>query len=62
MPCRLIVGDDDLIVRGADLRGYETNAPHLEVERVPGARHFLPEERAELVAERARALFGAAPS
>jgi pimeloyl-ACP methyl ester carboxylesterase len=62
MPCRLIVGDDDLIVRGADLRGYEANAPHLEVERVPGARHFLPEERPELVAERARALFGAGPS
>ena len=62
MPCRIIVGDDDLIVRGADLRGYEANAPHLEFERVPGARHFLPEERPELVAERARALFGAAPS
>jgi pimeloyl-ACP methyl ester carboxylesterase len=58
MPVRMIVGDDDLIVRGADLRGYEANAPRLEVERVPGARHFLPEERPELVAERARALFG----
>jgi len=61
MPARLVVGDDDLIVRGADLRGYEANAPDLGIERVPGARHFLPEERPELVADRARALFGTAP-
>jgi pimeloyl-ACP methyl ester carboxylesterase len=59
IPARLLVGDGDLIARGADLRGHEANAPLLEVERVPGARHFLPEERPELVAERARALFGA---
>jgi pimeloyl-ACP methyl ester carboxylesterase len=62
MPCRLLVGDDDQIVRGADLRGYERNAPRLEVERVPGARHFLPEERPELVVERARELFAGASS
>ena len=59
IPARLLVGDGDLIARGADLRGHEANAPRLEVERVPGARHFLPEERPELVTERARELFGA---
>ena len=53
----LIVGDGDLIVRGADLLGYETNAPGLDVERLAGAGHFLPEEVPELVAERARGLF-----
>jgi pimeloyl-ACP methyl ester carboxylesterase len=62
MPCRAIVGDGDLIVRGADLRGYEANAPGLEIEYVPGARHFLPEERPDLIAERARELFATAPS
>lgn len=58
VPARLIVGNDDLIVRGADLLGYEANAPRFEVERRDGVRHFIPEERPELVAERARELFG----
>jgi len=56
---RLVVGDGDLIVRGADLRGHERNAPRMEVERVPRARHFLPEERPELIADRARDLLAA---
>lgn len=59
VPARLIVGEHDVIVRGADLEGQERNAPGLTVERAPGARHFLPEERPQLVADRARALFGA---
>jgi pimeloyl-ACP methyl ester carboxylesterase len=57
IPARLVVGDGDLIVRGADLLGHEANAPLLEVERLPGAQHFIPEERPELVADRAQALF-----
>jgi pimeloyl-ACP methyl ester carboxylesterase len=60
MPSRLVVGDRDPIVRGADLRGHEANAPRLEVERVSGAGHFLPEERPELVADRARSLLASA--
>jgi pimeloyl-ACP methyl ester carboxylesterase len=60
IPARLVVGDGDLIVRGADLLGYEANAPLLEVERLPGARHFIPEERPELVADRAQSLFDGA--
>jgi pimeloyl-ACP methyl ester carboxylesterase len=56
MPARLVAGDDDLIVRGADLLGHEANAPGLQVERISGARHFLPEERPQLVADRVRAL------
>jgi pimeloyl-ACP methyl ester carboxylesterase len=61
MPSRLLVGSRDPIVRGADLRGAERNAPRLEVERVPGAGHFLPEERPDLVADRARELLASAP-
>jgi pimeloyl-ACP methyl ester carboxylesterase len=56
---RLVVGDGDPIVRGADLRGHERNAPRMEVEWVPGARHFLPEERPELIADRVRDLLAA---
>jgi pimeloyl-ACP methyl ester carboxylesterase len=57
IPARLVIGNDDLIVRGADLLGYEGNAPNFEIERLEGARHFIPEERPEVVVERARALF-----
>ncbi len=60
LPARLLMGDEDPIGRGADLLGYERNAPRMTVERVPGAGHFLPEERPQLVAERARELFGGA--
>lgn len=56
VPTRLVVGDRDMIVRGADLRGYEEHADDMTVERVPEAGHFLPEERPQLVAERAVSL------
>ena len=57
VPTRLVVGDRDLIVRGADLRGFESHADDMTVERVPRAGHFLPEERPELVSERAESFF-----
>ena len=58
VPTRLLVGERDPIVRGADLRGFEDHADDMEVERIPRAGHFLPEERPELVASRARTFFG----
>jgi pimeloyl-ACP methyl ester carboxylesterase len=57
VPTRLLVGARDPIIRGADLRGYEQRADDMEVERVPGAGHFLPDELPELVAARTRAFF-----
>jgi pimeloyl-ACP methyl ester carboxylesterase len=62
VPTQLLVGEHDPIARGADLAGFESHADEMIVERVPGAGHFLPEERPELVAERARELFGASDS
>lgn len=59
VPTRLVVGERDLIVRGADLRGFEDHAVDMTVEWVPGAGHFLPEERPGLVARRIRELFPA---
>lgn len=49
---RLVVGERDPIVSGADLLGHEGHARDMAVEWVPGAGHFLPEERPELVAVR----------
>jgi pimeloyl-ACP methyl ester carboxylesterase len=57
VPTRLVVGEGDPIVRGADLRGFEDHADDMTVERVADAGHFLPEERPDVVAERARELF-----
>jgi pimeloyl-ACP methyl ester carboxylesterase len=40
------------------VEGAEQEADDLAVEVMPGCGHFVPEERPELVAERALALFG----
>jgi pimeloyl-ACP methyl ester carboxylesterase len=58
-PARLVVGSKDIVFAGSDLLGFEENAPNLELHRVEGVGHFLPEERPELVVEHARELFGA---
>ncbi len=58
VPTRLVVGERDPVMRAADLRGYEAHAEHMTVERIPGAGHFLPEERPELIAERIARLAG----
>jgi len=53
---RLLMGERDPIAMGADLEGYEPHAPHMTLEWVPGAGHFLPEEEPELVASHVREL------
>jgi pimeloyl-ACP methyl ester carboxylesterase len=58
MPTRIMVGADDPIIRPFLLEGAERDADDLVVESVPDCGHFVAEERPELVAERARALFG----
>ena len=57
MPARLIIGEHDPL--GAQLAaGFERRGADASWEVVPGAGHFLPEERPELVSERALALLG----
>ncbi|MEJ7876537.1 MAG: alpha/beta hydrolase, partial [Solirubrobacterales bacterium] len=53
---RLLMGERDPIAKGADLEGYESHAPEMTLEWVPGAGHFLPEEEPELVARQAQEL------
>lgn len=57
-PTRLLWGRRDPILQGAHATGeHERYAPHMTIERVDDTGHFLPEERPELVVQRARELF-----
>jgi len=58
VPALLLSGDRDPAVRPAMLEGREGRADDLTIEMVPGCGHFLPEERPDVVAERARSFLG----
>ena len=57
VPARLLVGADDFYIPTALLEDVEAHGDDLTLELVAGG-HWLPEEHPDLVAERARALFG----
>ncbi len=57
-PTHLLWGRRDQILQGARATGdHERHAPNTTIEWVDDTGHFLPEERPEIVVERARALF-----
>jgi pimeloyl-ACP methyl ester carboxylesterase len=57
-PTRVLLGTRDPAVAREFVEGdHSGHADQLEVELVEGAHHFVPEERPELVAERALELF-----
>ncbi len=57
-PTHVLWGRRDAILQGAHASGeHEQFAPNTQIEWVDDTGHFLPEERPELIAERARALF-----
>jgi pimeloyl-ACP methyl ester carboxylesterase len=58
VPTRLVNGDGDLVSSRAMLDGYQDHADDMSVEILRGVGHFVPEEAPEVVADRARALFG----
>jgi pimeloyl-ACP methyl ester carboxylesterase len=58
-PTRLLWGRRDQILQGSHATGqHERYAPNMTIEWVDDTGHFLPEERPELVVQRARELFG----
>jgi pimeloyl-ACP methyl ester carboxylesterase len=58
VPTRLLFGADDFYIPLALLQNIETHGDDLTLEVVRGCSHWMPEERPDLIAERALALFG----
>jgi pimeloyl-ACP methyl ester carboxylesterase len=57
-PTRLLWGRRDQILQGSKAGGdHEAYAPNMAIEWIEDTGHFLPEERPELVVQRARELF-----
>jgi pimeloyl-ACP methyl ester carboxylesterase len=61
MPARLLLGRRDPLGT-AFAEGFDRGGEDASLELVDGAGHFLPEERPELVAERAREMFSREPA
>ena len=55
---RLVNGAGDLVSSPALLEGWQRNADDMTVEVLDGVGHFVPEEAPEVVADRAKVLFG----
>jgi pimeloyl-ACP methyl ester carboxylesterase len=60
VPTRLLAGEQDAFIPRPWVEGLDHHADAGRLELVPGAGHWLPEERPELVAARARELFASA--
>ena len=57
VPTRLLVGDGDAVIRGPLIEGWEPHADDMSAQLIPGCGHFIADERPDLVAAEARALF-----
>jgi pimeloyl-ACP methyl ester carboxylesterase len=56
-PTQLLFGADDFYIPVAVLEEIEAHGADLTLEVVEGCSHWMPEERPDLIADRARALF-----
>ena len=61
VPTLHLVGERDPVGNPSALAGYEPHAPQLRLETVPRCGHFLPEERPEVVLEKALPFLRGAP-
>jgi pimeloyl-ACP methyl ester carboxylesterase len=57
VPTRLIIGTEDAVLSTRLVTGWEAHADDMSVEIIPGCGHFIADERPDLVAAEARALF-----
>ena len=58
VPTLLVNGEDDPVASRSLVDGWQEHADEMSVEFLQGVGHFVPEEALEVVAERARRLFG----
>jgi len=58
VPARLLFGERDLAISPALAAGFEDAGDDCALELVADSGHFLPEEKPELLAARAREFFG----
>jgi pimeloyl-ACP methyl ester carboxylesterase len=58
VPTLLLFGDREQVIPLRTVRASAAQSSAVELEVVPGASHFVVDERPELVAERAREFFG----
>lgn len=57
VPTRLLFGTGDIYVPAAHLADGERHGDDFKIEFVPGCGHYMPEERPDLIADRAREFF-----
>jgi pimeloyl-ACP methyl ester carboxylesterase len=57
VPTLMLHGKEDKILREPFLRGFEPFADDMTLELVPGAGHFIADERPDFVADRVQAFF-----
>jgi pimeloyl-ACP methyl ester carboxylesterase len=62
VPTRLLFGTNDGFLSPGVVKGHEGHADDMTVELVEDSGHFIPEEKPELVAERALQLFSSTSS
>ncbi len=58
VPTRILAGEADPVIRADILAGFEPYADDMSVEVLSGCGHFVPEEKPDIVVERAQQLFG----
>jgi pimeloyl-ACP methyl ester carboxylesterase len=57
-PTRLLFGADDFYIPRAVVADVEAHGDDLTLDIISGCSHWMPEERPDLIADQARALFG----
>ncbi len=57
VPTRLLVGTGDAVLSPRLITGWESHADEMSAEFIPDCGHFIADERPDLVAAEARALF-----
>lgn len=62
VPTRFLFGTNDKALSRHVLHGIERHCDDIAVELVPDSGHFIPEEKPELIAERAAELFALHPA